>query len=121
MNGIIEINVDQFRVAKRIEQSCGYLELNMPQHALDNLSGLSTDGQLQGALEYVRGQALRMQSRFDDAVAPLASAAKLLPEATTKHVYLALAECHRAMDNSSLAANTLGAARGAKPAVGSAE
>jgi hypothetical protein len=113
VSNVISISFDQFRVAKRVEQSCGYLELGMPAQALANLDGVATDGQLQGALEYVRGQALRMQERFDDAVEPLACAARLLPEPASRHAWMVLAECHRAMNRSALVANTLAMARGA--------
>jgi hypothetical protein len=116
MNGVIEITFDQFRVAKRVEQACGYLELGLPQQALDNVAGLATSGQLEGALQYVRGQALRMQARFDDAVAPLATAAQLLPEPAVEHVLEALAFCQEAMNRAGSVANTQAAARGAKPA-----
>jgi hypothetical protein len=114
MPEVIAITFDQLRVAKRIEQSCGYLELGMAGHALENVEGLASEGALEGALQYVRGQALRMQERFGDAVAPLEAAAGLLPEGATRHVWLALADCHRANCSGALAANTLALARGAK-------
>ncbi|RIK74406.1 MAG: hypothetical protein DCC68_23125 [Planctomycetota bacterium] len=118
MPEFIEITVDQLRIARRLEQSCGYLELGMPRQALDNIDGLSTGGALEGALQYVRGQALRMQEKYGDAVAPLEAAAGLLPEGASRHVWLALAECHRANSASDLAANALALARGAKLPLG---
>lgn len=110
----ITISHQQVRIAKRLEQSSGYLELGMPAHALRNIEGLSAEGFLEGALQYVRGQALRMQSRFDDAVAPLTAAANLLPGDASRHVWLAIAECHRANCAGALVANALALARGAK-------
>lgn len=115
MPQVIEISVDQFRIARRLEQSCGYLELGMSRQALANIDGLKTDGALEGALQYVRGQALRMQEKFGDAVAPLEAAAGLLPEAASRHVWRALAECHRANSAHDQAANALAIVRGAEP------
>lgn len=109
----IVINSAQVRIAKRLEQSSGYLELGLPAQALRNIEGLSSEGHLEGALQYVRGQALRMQNRFEDAVAPLAAAAKLLPGDASRHIWLAIAECHRANRAGPLVANTLAIARGA--------
>ncbi|MEX2186463.1 MAG: hypothetical protein WD875_06705 [Pirellulales bacterium] len=109
----IAISAHQIRVAKRLEQSSGYLELGMPAQALRNIEGISAQGQLEGALQYVRGQALRMQNRFDDAVVPLAAAAKLLPGDASRHVWLAIAECYRANRDGALVANALARARGA--------
>lgn len=90
----------------------------MARQALENVDGLATDGALEGALQYVRGQALRMQQRFGDAVAPLEAAAELLPTRASRHVWLALADCHRANSDAELAANTLALARGAKLPLG---
>ncbi len=118
MATVIAVTQDQMRVARRIEQSCGYLELGMARQALANLEGLSTDGQLEGALQYMRGQALRMQQKFGDAVAPLAAAAELLPDAASRHIWLVLAECHRASSGGAVVANTLALARGANLPVG---
>ena len=118
MPHVIEITFDQLRIARRLEQSCGYLELGMPRQALDNVAGLRTDGALEGALQYVRGQALRMQEKFGDAVVPLETAAGLLPEPVSRHVWLAVAECYRANAASDLAANALALARGAKLPLG---
>jgi predicted Zn-dependent protease len=118
MAEVIAISLEQLRVAKRIEQSCGYLEFGMARHALENVAGLASQGALEGALQYVRGQALRMQERYGDAVAPLEAAAELLPEGATRHVWLALADCHRANSAGVLAANTLALARGAKQPLG---
>jgi hypothetical protein len=115
MASVISVTLDQLRVAKRIEQSCGYLELSMPEQALANLEGLSSEGQLEGALQYVRGQALRMDGRLDDAVEPLSIAAKLLPEPAAKHVLLAVAQCQQALNRDhAVIANTMGLIRGAQ-------
>jgi hypothetical protein len=115
MAGVISVTIEQLRVAKRIEQSCGYLELSMPAQALANLDGLATEGQLEGALQYIRGQALRMQDKFDDAVEPLSIAARLLPEPAAKHVLLAVAQCQQALHRDhAVVANTMGLIRGAQ-------
>ena len=119
MAGVISVTLDQLLVAKRIEQSCGYLELSMPEQALANLDGLATEGQLEGALQYIRGQALRMQDKFDDAVEPLSIAAKLLPEPAAKHVLLAVAQCQQALHRDhAVVANTMGLIRGAQRRAG---
>jgi tetratricopeptide (TPR) repeat protein len=71
----------------------GYLELNMPQTALDLLSRITDPGTFRGQKLYWMGEALRALERHAEAVVVLEEAADLLP--SNLHVWLALGWCRK--------------------------
>src|SRR5208282_4375248 len=74
-------------------QAEGYLELGLPQQALDVLGRLgSTEGADVRTL-YLLGEALRSLERYSDAIVPLKKVAELEPE--NVQVLLALGWCHK--------------------------
>ena len=103
------------RAARRVAESSGYLELGMAKQALERLEGIQSLGPLEGAVQYVRGQALRMLSRFDEAAVPLQAAAQLMPPSLARHVWLALSECYSAAGREALAAQSLAIAQAGDP------
>ena len=79
---------------KQIERHAeGYLELGMPQHALDALARLDDPAHLGARALYLRGEALRTLQRYKEALKPLREAAKVA--ADDIHVWLALGWCHK--------------------------
>ena len=65
---------------KQIErQAEGYLELGMPQHALDNLDRLGGDENLGPRGLFLRGEALKELDRYQEAVGTLKKAAEAMP------------------------------------------
>jgi tetratricopeptide (TPR) repeat protein len=101
------------QIAKRLVEAVGYLELGMPQHALARLESLVNTGQFEAAAQFLRGQALQAQNRFDEAVGPLTLAAEMLPSPLNRTVLLELSACYRRAGCTSQAVNMLGHARGA--------
>lgn len=83
-----------------LQQAEGYLELDMPQHALDALDRIA-DRSLSEAGEsslashawYLRGEALRSMQRYEEALGPLEKAARLTPK--DSHVHLARGWCYK--------------------------
>jgi tetratricopeptide (TPR) repeat protein len=96
---------DRIRRMKLQHQAEGYLELGLPQQALDVLGrlgdadGASGAGGAGGAGNadvrtlYLRGEALRSLERYADAIVPLGKVAELEPE--NVQVLLALGWCHK--------------------------
>ncbi len=103
------------RVAKRLQQGVGYLEMGMPQQTLDSLTGLGELGPFEAEVELLRGEALRAQHRYQDAAVALEIAARKLPSPMDKPAWLALSLCYRQAGNVVEAARMLARARGAAP------
>ena len=71
----------------------GYLELDMPQQALDTLSRLGDPTGFDPDALYLWGEALRELERYDEALIALRQAAETMPE--NVHVWFALGWCHK--------------------------
>ncbi|HUT11941.1 MAG TPA: tetratricopeptide repeat protein [Thermoguttaceae bacterium] len=100
---------------KRLSEAIGYLELQMPRHAADCLKGLDDAGPLTAAVEIIRGEAARRESRFDDAAEAFEHAARILPENPGKFVWLLLSRLYFETGDTRRATETLARARGASP------
>jgi tetratricopeptide (TPR) repeat protein len=79
---------------KQIErQAEGYLELGMPQHALDNLDRLGGDENLGPRGLFLRGEAFKELDRHEEAVGALEKAADAMPGSVD--LLLLLAWCYK--------------------------
>ena len=88
-------------------QAEGYLELGLPQQALqvlDRLDGAKAAGADVRTL-YLQGEALRSLERYMDAIVPLGKVAELEPE--NVRVLLALGWCHKRVGRVDLAIEAL--------------
>jgi hypothetical protein len=83
------------RIGKRMTQAAGYLELHMPQQALDSLEGLGPLGPFEAEVEFLRGHALRMQHRYREAARKFKLAAQKLPAQQNPDAWVALVEIYR--------------------------
>jgi tetratricopeptide (TPR) repeat protein len=83
------------KVFRRLIAAEGYLELGMPAQALAELDLIEDAGPFEPPLQFMRGEALKAQERYDDAIAPLQLAAKLIPAPFNKQAWLSLSECFR--------------------------
>lgn len=81
------------RVQRLLREAEGYLELKMPQQALQTLARIDDPGTFRSQLLYLRGQALQMMQLYEEAVVALEGAADLRPSNT--EIVLALAWCYR--------------------------
>ena len=94
------------RLNQVLREAEGYLELDMPQHALDALMRLAkTDFSTSPKYYFLRGEALRATQQFGDALAPLNKAAELAPG--NVHVWLALGWCYKRIGEIDLAIGSL--------------
>ena len=103
------------RTIKRLSEAIGYLELGMTRQALDCLKGLDDSGPFAAVAEMLRGEAARREHRLDDAARSLEAAARMLPTADGKLIWLALSSLYREAGNTDRAVDTLAQARGARP------
>ena len=102
-------------VTRRLREATGFMELGLPQYALDRLDGLGDPGPFTAQIELVRGEALRKQHRYVDAAVSLKRAAAKIPAPYDKPAMLALSVCYHQVGDHVGAANALAAARGAGP------
>ena len=105
--------VNRVRIQRMLREAEGYLELNMPQTALDLLSRLTDPGTFRGQKLYLTGEALRASERHAEAIGVLEQAADLLP--SNVHVWLALGWCRKRTGRLDLAINALERAEEATP------
>lgn len=101
------------RIAKRVQEAIGYVELEMPEHALDRLEGLGDLGPFEAEVQLVRGEAYRSLHRYDDAAVALKAAATKFPSPFDKSAWFALSLCYSQAGNKTEAARMLARARGA--------
>lgn len=104
---------NRVRVQRTFKEAEGYLELGMPQTALDLLARLDHPGTFRGQKLYLTGEALRALNRHAEAIAVLEDAADLLP--SNIHVWLALGWCRKRAGRLDLAIDALEKAEEASP------
>ncbi len=111
----MRVNSAEFiRSARRLREATGYLELGMAQHSLDCLEGLGDLGPFEAAADLIRGEALRLQCRYDAARESLEAAARRFPAPHDRPAWLALSRVYRQTGQMTEAIDTLARARGAQ-------
>lgn len=103
----------RIRLSRTIQEAEGYLELDMPQHALNVLAGIGEAGTFQGHVCYLQGEALRCLERYDEAIQPLNDAAESSP--SNIQIWLALGWCYKRLGRLDLAIESLEQAREVQP------
>ena len=92
----------------------GYLELEMPGHALEALNRLNPEELTSNAVAlHLQGEALRAMGRFGDAIVPLKQAAEGSP--SDIHLWLSLGWCYKRIGRVDMAIESLEEALEADP------
>ena len=107
---------DFVRAVKRLTEASGYLELDMPEQAIESLRCISNAGPFTAQVDFLRGKALQQVKRYEDAAVSLAAAAKGVPIPFRKATFEYLNACLKeSSDPALLAMESFGIYRGAKP------
>ncbi len=106
-------NATLIRIARRLREATGYLELGMAQHVLDCLGNLGDLGPFEATAGLLRGEALRLQHEYDAAEQTLEAAARGFPAPHDRPAWLALSYVYRQAGKLDQAIDTLARARGA--------
>jgi tetratricopeptide (TPR) repeat protein len=106
------VSVNRIRRQQILRAAEGYLELAMPQHALDSLGRLTAE-EVNSLSLHLQGEAFRALGRFQDAIAPLAHAAKDSPGDI--HIWLSLGWCYKRIGRLDMAIESLEEALEADP------
>ena len=104
---------DRIRRQQLVRQAEGYLELEMPVHALAAIERMGPDEQLGEKALLLRGTALKELGRFAEAIGPLKRVAAQSPE--NIQVWLSLGWCYKRVERLDLAIEALEEALAAEP------
>jgi tetratricopeptide (TPR) repeat protein len=104
---------NRVRCQRILREAEGYLELNMPQTALDLLSRMTDPGTFRGQQLYLTGESLRALEQHAEAIIVLEQAADLSP--SNIHVWLALGWCRKRTGRLDLAISALERAEEVSP------
>jgi tetratricopeptide (TPR) repeat protein len=91
------------KTVRRLERAEGYIELDLPQRALDELEAIQDPGPFQAAIALLRGEAFKVQKRYCEAVGALKEAVAMIPAPMNKRAWMALSECYRESGREELA------------------
>lgn len=80
-------------IMRRLTAAEGYLELAMPAYALEELESIEDGGPYQAVVDYMKGEALKSQERYSDAIASLRRAVQTMPAPHNQRVLRSLNEC----------------------------
>ena len=81
------------RNIRKLTAAEGYLELDLPELALESLQQIQEPGPLAVPCLYLAGESLKRLERYDEAIAPLRHAACSLPQPLGEIAWRSLAEC----------------------------
>lgn len=82
-------------IVRRLAAAEGYLELNMPLYAIDELNHVEDPGPFEPIAQLFRGEALQAQEKYAEAIQPLNMAAQMFPKPFNQRAFMALSNCYR--------------------------
>jgi len=91
------------KTIRRLQTAEGYLELNLPDRALTELSSIQDQGPFEAAIALLQGEALKTQKRYDEALVPLKRAATMIPSPLNKRAWRSISECYHSSGRDELA------------------
>mgnify|MGYP000312506918 CR=1 FL=1 len=81
------------RTTRKLTAAEGYLELGLPELALEELQTVENPGPFIVPHLWITGEALKAQGRYDEAIALLRHVANSLPKPASQQVWQSLTEC----------------------------
>lgn len=90
-------------VMRRLSAAEGYLQLGMPQNALEEIDGIVDVGPFSPPRDLLRGEALRQLERYDEAIETLEVAARTVAPQHRPMAWSSLIECFRARGETQVA------------------
>lgn len=91
------------QVVRRLAAADGYLELQLPVYALEQLEPIPIDGVHAPAVQFLTGRAYQQLGRIDEAIQAFQEAAQSIPAPHNRAAWLSLGECFRQRGNEELA------------------
>jgi tetratricopeptide (TPR) repeat protein len=91
------------KAVRQLRRAEGYIELHLPDRALAELDAIQDQGPFEAAVALLRGEALKSQEKYIEAVDPLKRAAVMIPAPLNKRAWRSLSECYRLSGRDELA------------------
>ena len=91
------------RTIRLLQRAEGYLDLQLPGRAISELDLIAAGGPFEPAVALLRGEALKSQERYNEALIPLKQAATTIPAPLNKRAWRSLSECYRLTGREELA------------------
>jgi len=91
------------RAIRKIISAEGYLELELPRLALEELESIDDAGLHEAPRQFMMGRALKAMSRFQEAIRPFELAARQFPPPQRRLAWKELVECYRSCGSTKLA------------------
>ncbi len=91
------------KTVRRLLSADGYLDLGMPERAVQELDKIEDAGPLEGPAQLLHGIALKQTSNFRDAITHLERAARIMPSPIRRFAWRELVEAYKAVGSDELA------------------
>ena len=91
------------KTVRRILSADGYLDLGMPEKAVEELEKIGDAGPLEGPVQLMHGIALKQTQNFTDAITHLEKAARVMPSPIRRFAWRELVDAYRAVGSEELA------------------
>lgn len=93
------------KTVRRLLSADGYLDLGMPERAVEELEKIADAGPLEGPTRLMHGIALKQIGNFTDAITTLEKAARIMPAPIRSFAWRELVDAYRAVGSMKLAEN----------------
>ena len=91
------------KTVRRLLSADGYLDLGMPERAIEELDKVTDAGPLEGPTNLMRGIALKQVGNFMAAITQLEKAARIMPKPIRRFAWRELVDAYRAVGSMELA------------------
>lgn len=91
------------KTVRRILSADGYLDLGMPEKAVEELEKIGDAGPLEGPVRLMFGIALKQTDNFREAITHLEKAARIMPSPIRRFAWRELVDAYKAIGNETLA------------------
>jgi predicted Zn-dependent protease len=91
------------KTVRRILSADGYLDLGMPERAIEELDRIEDAGPLEGPVQLLHGIALKQTLNHRDAITHLEKAARIMPSPIRRFAWRELVDAYRAVGSDALA------------------
>jgi predicted Zn-dependent protease len=91
------------KTVRRILSADGYLDLGMPERAIEELDRIEDAGPLEGPVQLLHGIALKQTQNHRDAITHLEKAARIMPSPIRQFAWRELVDAYRAVGSDALA------------------
>jgi predicted Zn-dependent protease len=91
------------KTVRRILSADGYLDLGMPERAIEELDRIEDAGPLEGPVQLLHGIALKQTQNHRDAIPHLEKAARIMPSPIRRFAWRELVDAYRAVGSDALA------------------